>query len=585
MSFLALKNKISKRNLAIISLVVLFFGLSTFAFAQIGPAGGTIGVDPNTPIEPDIPEVDPDQIGFQGTVQGFAWMGTGIQNPGSSEGGGGWLKFNCAPEDCSNNWGVRADMDENSPVRGVLTGQAWSNNYGWLDFSDDNVQSCWEANQGETFDGPAKILFPTGKVVGWAKFLAGDDFPNDGWDGCVSFSGVDYGVSVDLVTGVVSGWAWGSDVVGWISFTNPECPFCDVTIILDEIRGCTNPAATNYNPLATIDDGSCRIIGCMDPRATNYNPLANAPGRCTYGEVIIGCMDPDATNYNPLANSPGRCLYGPTPTLSLTVNPDTFTVGQPNVGSQYIAGPTLTPITWTSNNPSAFVPNSCQGTFFTVSGGLTATATLPGWSGPRVNPNSSLTNVNVPMAATATAGTAFRFGIRCMLVAGGSLEAFDQINMIDPINPPTEPPSIWLHIEDPNIDGPLTTEVIPPWNTTLLSGGVDPLTLRWQALNVVDGSCLGESVQYIGANAVGANSVWDVLPLGLDIQGYGTLDLNVTSEQDIKNTRFQIKCHPLNAPTTWISAQVCMRVDGQTFPQSQCSAGNSINRPPGYKEI
>lgn len=586
MSFGKFYKKISNKPFKIALFVFLFLGFATFTFAQISQTPSLPEVDPTLPDTPSTPTPG----AFTGTVRGFAWMGTGIQNPNASEGGGGWLKFNCSPDDCSNNWGVKADMNPGSSLYGVLQGQAWSNNYGWLDFSDDVVQSCWQANPSETFNGPAKILFPTGKVVGWAKFLAGDDLPNDGWDGCVSFSGVEYGVSVNLTTGVVSGWAWGSSVVGWISFQNPECPFCNVTIVLDQdIVGCMDRTATNYNPLATVP-GRCHhglpIRGCMDPLATNYNPLATIPGRCIYSPTtVLGCTNPLATNYNPLATvDDGTCRLpssGNT-TLTLNVNPDTFTVGQPNVGAQFIAGPTLTPITWNSNNPSAFVPGSCQGTFSI--NGLTAT-NLTGWTGLRANPNSSLTNVNVPMAATASAGTYFRFTITCTLTSGGTLSASDQINMIDPIDPPTEPPSIWLHIEDPNTDGSLVTEVIPPWNTTLLSGGVDPLTLRWQALNVVDGSCLGESVQYIGANAVGANSVWDVLPLGLDFQGYGTLDLNVTSQQDIRNTRFQIKCHPLNAPTTWISAQVCMRVDGQTFPQSQCSAGNSINRPPGYKEI
>ncbi len=488
-----------------------------------------------------------------------------------------------------------------------MSGQAWSNNYGWLDFSDDNVQSCWEVNQGETFDGPAKILFPTGKVVGWAKFLAGDDFPDDGWDGCVSFSGVDYGVSVDLVTGVVSGWAWGSDVVGWISFTNPECPFCDVTIVIERIigcmdpaatnynplatlpgrclygppvRGCTDPVATNYNPAATIDDGSCiyaGVLGCMDPAATNYNPLATIPGRCSYGPPVRGCTDPAAVNYNPLATiDDGSCRYtnGPTrPTLDLQAAPNTLYVGSGN----YTTG-----LTWTSSQPSQL--SGCIGS-------LTGTNIIDlgnqtNWDGPRSSPNITTPfNVDLtPYAATAVSGNQYTFRLTCN-INGGTVTDTAVVNMIDPINPPTEPPSIWLHIEDPNTDGSLVTEVIPPWNTTLLSGGVDPLTLRWQALNVDEDSCIGESVQYIGANPVGANSVWDVLPLGLDSLGYGTLDLNVTSQQDIRNTRFQIKCHPLNAPTTWISAQVCMRVDGQTFPQLQCSAGNSINRPPGYKEI
>jgi hypothetical protein len=40
------------------------------------------------------------------------------------------------------------------------------------------------------------------------------------------------------------------------------------------VPGCTNPAATNYDPAATADDGSCIVPGCRYSAATNYNPAA-----------------------------------------------------------------------------------------------------------------------------------------------------------------------------------------------------------------------------------------------------------------------------------------------------------------------
>jgi hypothetical protein len=79
------------------------------------------------------------------------------------------------------------------------------------------------------------------------------------------------------------------------------------------IYGCINPSATNYDPLATVDDGSCSIAvvnGCTNPTATNYNALANTDdGSCTY--TISGCTDPIALNQNPLATiDDGSCYYG-----------------------------------------------------------------------------------------------------------------------------------------------------------------------------------------------------------------------------------------------------------------------------------
>ena len=102
--------------------------------------------------------------------------------------------------------------------------------------------------------------------------------------------------------------------------------------------------ADNYNPLATIDDGSCLysngftpggggdpcpcvpcetvpadtscslVPGCCDPQAANYNLKATCDdGSCTYDGSggVSGCTDPLATNYDPLATiaADWTCIY------------------------------------------------------------------------------------------------------------------------------------------------------------------------------------------------------------------------------------------------------------------------------------
>ena len=72
--------------------------------------------------------------------------------------------------------------------------------------------------------------------------------------------------------------------------------------------GCTDTDACNFNPLATIDDGSCLLPdGCTDSGACNYNAAA----LCDDDNCIFpGCTDSGACNYNFEAGcDDGSCEY------------------------------------------------------------------------------------------------------------------------------------------------------------------------------------------------------------------------------------------------------------------------------------
>jgi len=63
-----------------------------------------------------------------------------------------------------------------------------------------------------------------------------------------------------------------------------------------DITGCTDPAASNFNPLATISCGPTGPVATPDLGGVYTN------GCCTYGSVsVTGCMDPQANNFNPIA--------------------------------------------------------------------------------------------------------------------------------------------------------------------------------------------------------------------------------------------------------------------------------------------
>ena len=80
----------------------------------------------------------------------------------------------------------------------------------------------------------------------------------------------------------------------------------------DEVPGCTNGTADNYNPLATDDDGSCVISGCTDSEAENYDADAtNDDGTCQFLVTgYQGCTYGDATNYDAAATlDDGSCEF------------------------------------------------------------------------------------------------------------------------------------------------------------------------------------------------------------------------------------------------------------------------------------
>ena len=63
------------------------------------------------------------------------------------------------------------------------------------------------------------------------------------------------------------------------------------------VEGCTNPLATNFDPEADSDDGTCLIQGCTDSAANNYNPEANSGDlfACLYTNTCTCIIDGEET--------------------------------------------------------------------------------------------------------------------------------------------------------------------------------------------------------------------------------------------------------------------------------------------------
>ena len=112
------------------------------------------------------------------------------------------------------------------------------------------------------------------------------------------------GNQFDLTPNPQDGFALnGISFISGISFNTILCAV--------NVEGCTNELFFEYNPNATIDDGSCLTLiveGCTDQFADNYNYNANVDdGSCFTS--IPGCTDASACNYNATATTDNGSCY------------------------------------------------------------------------------------------------------------------------------------------------------------------------------------------------------------------------------------------------------------------------------------
>jgi hypothetical protein len=154
--------------------------------------------------------------GSEHNLVGWAWSDTI-----------GWISFNSTNDHDPNTAGVQQSsfnygvhMAGNGDLCGnnscSVPGYAWSPAIGWIQFGS---LSSFPAGSG-TQSINAKVN--GANVQGWAKAITAD---SNGWDGWISLSGAGPNYGVNLTGNVFSGYAWGSTVVGWISFDDVRLGF------------------------------------------------------------------------------------------------------------------------------------------------------------------------------------------------------------------------------------------------------------------------------------------------------------------------------------------------------------------------
>jgi len=144
----------------------------------------------------------------------------------------GWISFNnCTdPEGttpgCSGvGYGVQISKD--SATQGCLSGYAWSEHIGWISFNETTLPVGLTDQTSKNCLAQIEKEGTTLKIKGWAKAVAGGSAEAGGWDGWIKLNGPDaspepYLNKIDSKTNEFRGYAWGSDVVGWVSYNSQD---------------------------------------------------------------------------------------------------------------------------------------------------------------------------------------------------------------------------------------------------------------------------------------------------------------------------------------------------------------------------
>ncbi len=129
-----------------------------------------------------------------------------------------------------------------------------------------------------------------------------------------SGAGQPYGVDANLATGVFSGYAWGSDVVGWVAFSGVTMnPFAPAVVI------SASPNPVDYNTSSTLTWSSTNVTSCVasgdwsgDKATFGTESTGNLTSAKTY---TITCAGPGGSAENsvtvnvngPACNNNGTC--------------------------------------------------------------------------------------------------------------------------------------------------------------------------------------------------------------------------------------------------------------------------------------
>lgn len=213
-------------------------------------------------------------------LKGWAWSDTI-----------GWISLNCENLNTCGTvpYGVAIDQ-----ATSKLSGYAWSSNIGWISFFGSDVVGCpsvviCQPTMVTSSSSSNGAYFP--HIIGFAKALSASG-SSSGWDGFISLSchndtggcsTSNYGVTIPNSNGSgpdfgsnayvnLSGYAWGSSVVGWVDFAK-------VTIYDGGSSLVLTATDSNNDPITSVPNSTTSInLNWSSPTNTAYTSCVGTGG-------------------------------------------------------------------------------------------------------------------------------------------------------------------------------------------------------------------------------------------------------------------------------------------------------------------
>jgi hypothetical protein len=245
----------------------------------------------------------------------------------------GWISFSCADGGTCSPAGTdyKTIISTTTATYGNFSGYAWSERFGWISFNEgdapsytfnsNSLCSTYTCDSNHNPNCTACFNKSDHKVYGWAKILSMGD---EGW---IKFSkeagdgGSDFNVSIEPFSGDFSGWAWNNNDnghgVGWISFNSADPAASSsvaykVAVDLNTPPTVANMTAPNWSP-AEACTSSAALVAKLKWQVSDPDPGSSESAY----QIIFNDVD----NPNTPIFDTGKCDFSSVDLTKCLINP------------------------------------------------------------------------------------------------------------------------------------------------------------------------------------------------------------------------------------------------------------------------